>query len=361
MSDEQEVTAPFEAEEIQAGWARKSSARPRCYAFVAFGAKTDLGRVRENNEDKFDYLEPDEPSVLATKGRVYAVADGMGGHSAGQVASELALNVFTRTYYGDSKSDAEVGIQRAVKEANAYVVDVARTIPGRNGMGATLTAAVIRDDDLFIAQVGDSRCYLLRDGQLEQLTEDHSWVAEQVRSGAMTEAEAEQSPFRNVITRSMGGAPEVEADITAVKIQVGDRYLLCSDGLSGMVSAPEIAEVLAIGSPSVAAWNLIDRANQYGGRDNVTAFVLHVVDIQPWPESEEASEAGGASDSDGASKNDGSGDAAPGASNGVNPPLNGHAEAVLSADGAGRANGTPAPAAEPAAKGGFVSRLFRRA
>src|ERR1700684_4418397 len=100
MSDEQEITAPFEAEAIQAGWAAKSSARPRCYAFVAFGAKTDLGRARENNEDKFDYMEPAEPSVLATKGRVYAVADGMGGHSAGQVASELALNVFIRTYYG---------------------------------------------------------------------------------------------------------------------------------------------------------------------------------------------------------------------------------------------------------------------
>src|SRR6478672_7689638 len=105
MPDDNDITAPLETEKLQAGWAAKTSARPRSYAHLSFGAKTDLGQVRENNEDKFDFLEPDEPSVLATKGRVFAVADGMGGHSAGQVASELALNVFTRTYYGDSKSD----------------------------------------------------------------------------------------------------------------------------------------------------------------------------------------------------------------------------------------------------------------
>jgi protein phosphatase len=288
MRKKNDNTAPYETETLQAGWAAKSPARPKLYAYIAYGAKTDLGRIRENNEDKFDYMEPDEPSVLALKGRVYAVADGMGGHSAGQVASELSLNVFIRSYYADAKADVETSLNKAVHEANAFVVDVARTIPGRTGMGATLTAAVVREDHLIIAQVGDSRCYLLRNGRMEQVTEDHSWVAEQVRSGAMTLEAAEQSPFRNVITRSMGGAPEVEPDIYAVKLEVGDRYLLCSDGLSGMVKDGEIAEILAQGSPSVAAWNLIERANHYGGKDNITAFVLHVVDIQPWPEQEEA-------------------------------------------------------------------------
>lgn len=284
MTDEQDITAPLESETLQAGWAARSNARPHSYALIAFGAKTDLGQVRENNEDKFDFIEPDEPSVLATKGRVFAVADGMGGHSAGQVAAELALNVFIRSYYADTSSALESSLERAVREANAYVVDVARTVPGRSGMGATLTAAVVRDDDLFIAQVGDSRLYLLRGGQLQQITEDHSWVAEQVRAGSMSEADAEQSPFRNVITRSMGGAPEVEPDITAIKLLAGDRYLLCSDGLSGMVPVPEIAELLAQGSPSVACWNLIDRANHYGGKDNITVMVLYVADIQPWPQ-----------------------------------------------------------------------------
>jgi protein phosphatase len=288
MPEEQDTTAPLELDSLQAGWAAKSAPPPRCYAFVQFGAKTDLGQVRENNEDKFDFLEPDDPGVLAIKGRVYAVADGMGGHSAGQIAAELALNVFIRSYYSDGNPEVETGLTRAVREANAYVVDVARTVPGRHGMGATLTAAVVRDDDLFLAQVGDSRCYLLRDGQLQQVTEDHSWVAEQVRAGAMSLQQAEQSPFRNVITRSMGGAPEVEPDLTAIKLQPGDRYLLCSDGLSGMVSDDEIARLLGEGSPSVAAWNLVDRANQCGGKDNITAMVLHIADIQPWPQADPA-------------------------------------------------------------------------
>lgn len=290
MPEEQEITAPLEAEMLQAGWAAKSGARPRCYASVLFGAKTDLGRVRENNEDKFDYLEPDDPAVLATKGRVFAVADGMGGHSAGQIAAELSLNMFIKYHFANSSTDIESSLKAAVVEANRFVVDVAANVPGRKGMGATLTAAVIRDDDLFVVQVGDSRCYLLRGGELQQITEDHSWVAEQVRSGALTLEQAEQSPFRNVITRSMGGAPEVEADLTAIGIQPGDRYLLCSDGLSGMVPDSEIAQLLAQGSPSVAAWNLVERANQYGGKDNITAFVLHVAEIVPWPEDEPAAE-----------------------------------------------------------------------
>lgn len=349
MDEEQDITAPIEADDLEAGWAAKSAAKPQCYAYIAFGAKTDLGRVRENNEDKFDYLEPDEPSVLATKGRTFAVADGMGGHSAGQVASELSLNVFIRSYYSDSNPAVERCLQKAVREANAYVVDVARTIPGRSGMGATLTAVVVRDDDLFIAQVGDSRGYLLRGSDFQQITEDHSWVAEQVRSGTMTLEEAESSPFRNVITRSMGGAPEVEADISAVKIQAGDRFLLCSDGLSGMIPHAEMGELLAQGSPSVAAWNLIDRANQYGGKDNVTAFVLHVVDIQPWP-ADETEEAEPAVES-----------------------LNGHADAALH-DGKSAATEMAAPSpvhapavttqavpAQVAPKPGFIGRLFRRA
>jgi len=286
--EEDEITAPFDTQELQAGWAGKVPARPRCHAYLALGAKTDLGRVRENNEDKFDFLEPDDAAVLGTKGRVYAVADGMGGHSAGQIASELALNVFIRSYYADGNPDVPASLERAVREANAYVVDVARTVPGRNGMGATLTAVVVRDDDIYVAQVGDSRCYLLREGRFDQVTEDHSWVAEQVRAGSMTLQEAEASPFRNVITRSMGGAPEVEPDVSAVKIQPGDRFLLCSDGLSGMVSDEEMAELLSQGTPSVSVWNLIDRANQYGGKDNVTALVLDVYDIHPWPEDEGA-------------------------------------------------------------------------
>lgn len=283
MADD-EITAPFETETLQAAWAEREGRLPRSFTYLQFGAKTDLGRVRENNEDKFDFLEPEDPGVLAVRGRVFAVADGMGGHSAGQVAAELALNVFIRSYYSELETARDSAIVQAVKKANSYINELARTSQGRNGMGATLTAAVVIDDDLVIAQVGDSRCYLLRDGRLDQITEDHSYVAEQVRAGAMTAAEAEQSPFRNIITRSMGGAPEVDPDLMAVKLASGDRILLCSDGLSGMIDEAEIAELLPQGSPTVAAWNLVDRANHRGGRDNITAMVLHVADVQEWPQ-----------------------------------------------------------------------------
>lgn len=282
MSDDQEITAPLEPEELATGWAEKADARPRCHSHLRFGAKTDLGQVRENNEDKFDYLEPDDPAVLALKGRTYAVADGMGGHAAGQIASEVALNLFIRTFYGDATEDIEGSLREAVRHANGYLVEVAKSIPGRNGMGTTLTAAVIRDDELYAVQVGDSRLYLLRGDEFTQVTEDHSWVQEQVNRGTMTLEEAEQSPYRNVITRSLGAADVVEPDITALQIEPGDRYLLCSDGLTGMVPNDEIAEILRQHPPTVAAWTLIDRANAHGGKDNVTAMVLEIQSVAPW-------------------------------------------------------------------------------
>jgi PPM family protein phosphatase len=282
MATDREVTAPLDVEALRAGWAAKGEERPRLHARLAVGARTDMGRVRENNEDKFEFLEPDEPAVLATKGRFYAVADGMGGHQAGQIASELALKTVIRAYYADRTRDVAQSLQHAVEEANRYLTDVARTITERSGMGTTLTGAVVREDELFVVQVGDSRCYLLRDGRMEQVTEDHSWVQEQVRRGAMTLEEAETSPFRNVITRSLGAAPEVEADLFAIKLEPGDRLLLCSDGLSGMVDDAELFEIARDGSASVAAWNLVDRAVENGGKDNVTVLVLDVRAIEPW-------------------------------------------------------------------------------
>jgi protein phosphatase len=282
MATDREITAPLDVEALRAGWAAKGEARPRLHARLALGAHTDMGRVRENNEDKFDFLEPDEPAVLATKGRFYAVADGMGGAQAGQIASELALKTVFRAYYSDRTSDVVESLKRAVEEANRYLLDVTRTIPERSGMGTTLTGAVVREDELFVVQVGDSRCYLLRDGRMEQVTEDHSWVQEQVRRGTMTLDEAETSPFRNVITRSVGAAPEVEPDLFAIKLEPGDRLLLCSDGLSGMVDDAALFEIVRDGSASVAAWNLVDRAVENGGKDNVTVLVLDVRALEPW-------------------------------------------------------------------------------
>jgi PPM family protein phosphatase len=283
MSAEREVTAPLDAAALRAGWAAKGEAKPRLHARLAIGARTDMGRVRENNEDKFEYLEPDEPAVLAAKGRFYAVADGMGGHQAGQIASELALKTVFRSYYGNpAGSDIGALLTQSVAEANRYLIDVARTIPERSGMGTTLTGAVVREDELFVAQVGDSRCYLLRDDRMEQITEDHSWVQEQVSRGMMSLEDAEMSPFRNVITRSLGVSPDVEPDLFAIKLEPADRVLLCSDGLSGMMVDAELFALAREGSPSVAAWNLVDRALENGGKDNVTVLILDVLAIEPW-------------------------------------------------------------------------------
>src|SRR5436305_1107647 len=156
--------------------------------------------------------------------------------------------------------------------------------------GEREATAPLDEAGLFVAQVGDSRCWLLReravaDGAVgEQITEDRSWVQEQVSRGMMTLEDAEMSPFRNVITRSLGAAPEVEPDLFAIKLEPGDRFVLCSDGLSGMMSDAELFEIAREGSPSVAAWNLVDRAVENGGKDNVTVLVLDVQAIEPWEE-----------------------------------------------------------------------------
>ncbi len=277
----QEKTARLDRDELSEGWAEVGRV-PHIVATLKLGAKTDLGRVRDNNEDKFDFFEPEDPAVLATKGCFYAVADGMGGHSAGQIACELALKTVIQTYYASPSSDTEASLRHAVKEANALIYDTAQAIPDRQGMGTTLTAAIIREDRLTIAQVGDSRAYLLRGGKIAQITDDHSWVAEQVRLGTMTLAEAQVSPFRNIITRSIGTAATVEPDIMTHEISAGDTLVLCSDGLSGHLEAHEMQAVVQEHSPSVAAMSLVEYANERGGRDNITAVVLSVRALTPF-------------------------------------------------------------------------------
>ena len=270
-----ERTARLDQAELSEGWAEVGRL-PRILATVKMGAKTDLGRVRDNNEDKFDFFEPEDPAVLATKGCFYAVADGMGGHSAGQIACELALKTVLQVYYANPSPDTEASLRHAVGQANALIYDTAQTIPDRQGMGTTLTAAVILENRVTVVQVGDSRAYLLRQGQLVQLTEDHSWVAEQVRMGTMTLAEAQVSPFRNIITRSIGTSAAVESDVFTHELGEGDTLVLCSDGLSGHLESAEIQALVETHSPSVAALSLVEAANERGGRDNITVVVLAV-------------------------------------------------------------------------------------
>ncbi len=286
----EEITAELNPSDLKLEWEKLAARAKSVHSLVKMGARTDLGRVRENNEDKFDWFDPEDEAVVANKGAFYAVCDGMGGHAAGQIASELALKTAIKTYYSDPRREIESSLRRAVREANSLIYDAAQMIVERSGMGTTMTGLVIRADEAYFVQVGDSRGYFIRNGAIRQVTEDHSWVAEQVRRGALTEDEAQYSPFRNVITRSLGNLPNVEADIYAETLKPGDKIVLCSDGLTGNLSTKDILEIVADKSPSQAAMDLVDAANERGGTDNITALVVSVKDVVYEDESERPAE-----------------------------------------------------------------------
>ncbi len=279
MSEQREITAKINTAELLKAWEERAERAHGVVVQTLLGAKTDLGCVRENNEDKFEFFQPDDEDVLALKGSFYAVADGMGGHAAGQIASELALKTAIKAYYAEQSPVVEEFLRSAIQQANGLIYDAARAIAERNGMGTTITALVIRGEEFFIAQVGDSRCYRLRGNRIEQLTDDHSWVNEQVKRGALTQDEAEMSPFKNVITRSIGNAPYVDVDIITDELREGDQFLLCTDGLSNEISESDMKEAMQRGSPSQAAWDLIELALERGGRDNCTVLILKILQI----------------------------------------------------------------------------------
>ena len=250
------------------------------------GSLSDVGLVREINEDELgvfdEYRETLDLSndVVDRKGRLYAVADGMGGHAAGEVASHKAMDVLFKHYYEDMDIDLGRGLEQAFWAANAEIYAQAAANSEHSGMGTTLVAAVIQDDGLLIANVGDSRAYLIENGQARQLSQDHSWVSEQVEAGLLTEAEAQVHTYRNIITRSMGSRPDVDVDSFGETLEVGDALLLCSDGLSNEVQATEIARIVSEAEDSAeAAGLLIDLANERGGHDNTTAVVIRVVEM----------------------------------------------------------------------------------
>lgn len=279
VATDEESTAKFDRDELVRGWREYENRMPRIVPLLKYAAKTDMGQVRENNEDKFDFYEPETPAILAARGSLFAVGDGIGGALAGQIASEMMLKNVISGYYNHPAPDVETALHDAIFAANDRIHSLAQMIPERNGMGTTLTGAVFIEDKVVIAQVGDSRAYLIRDGGIRQVTQDHSWVEEQVRVGLMTREDAEQSPFRNVITRSIGAAPTVMPDFYKEETRVGDIWVLCSDGLTGHVQADEIARIAASYPPSEAARQLIELANARGGHDNVTVFVVSVRDL----------------------------------------------------------------------------------
>ena len=271
---------------------------------LVFAAATDVGRMRTNNEDSYLSSQP-----------VAAVADGMGGHSAGEVASAIAIEELTALRDRgpwENETAATDDLKQAILRANRRIREMAAGDRRLNGMGTTLVALLEDGDMVHVANVGDSRGYLLRQGELSQVTVDHSLVQELVDDGRLSPEDAERHPQRSVITRALGIDPEVEFDLFTYKLQVGDRLLLCSDGLSDVVEPAQIRKVLLrVPSAQRAARELVTVANAHGGPDNITVIVVDAVDEA----TAEAQEAGG----------DTTGDLAAGSATGALPVVDGDA------------------------------------
>jgi len=249
------------------------------YFSVDLGAGSDVGSVREQNEDAFHTLLG-TGSDNELFDALLIVADGMGGHAAGEVASEMAVTnlprhiVETMSAAGDHDDLAEI-LSECVSKTNRDIFEKSKEDDTR-GMGTTLTAGMIVENKFVYAHVGDSRGYLLREGSIEQFTTDHSWVAEQVALGILTEEQAENHPRRNIITRAMGLDSIVEVDSGFVELSLQDKILLCSDGLHGLVKAEEMVEICDEENPNDAFQSLIDIANDRGGHDNITVVIARM-------------------------------------------------------------------------------------
>lgn len=242
---------------------------------------TDVGRARPHNEDYVDCRIPPDSRQMARKGSIFLVADGMGGHQAGEVASRGAVESAIEHYYADTGRDVPTSLVRAVRAANQQIYEQAQTDPTKAGMGTTLVAAVIVGRRVYVANVGDSRAYLINQQGIVQITEDHSWVEEQVRAGMLTEEQAQKHPQRNLVTRALGSKPTVEVDLFEGEINTGDQLLLCSDGLTGRVPDPEISAIVQQHPTQEAARLLVAEANERGGNDNITVLIVSVQEESP--------------------------------------------------------------------------------
>ncbi len=235
---------------------------------------TDTGRARPHNEDSVDYHLPQDPHLMESKGGIYLVADGMGGHQAGEVASRQAIKSVIDQYYSDVTHDVGTSLVRAYKTANRLIYDEAQSDPAKAGMGTTLVAAAVVGRKVYVANVGDSRAYLIGQGRIAQITEDHSWVQEQIRAGLLTREQARLHPQRNVVTRALGSKPSVEVDLFEGQLADGDALLLCSDGMSGLVEDWEIETIVREQSAQDAVRSLVAKANEQGGMDNITVLIV---------------------------------------------------------------------------------------
>jgi protein phosphatase len=247
----------------------------------AFGL-SDVGRRRENNQDQY---------VVDSQRGIFAIADGMGGHAAGEIAAHIAIEALADTIGAVDDQPVEIRnpdeagerLVSAFHEGNRRICESVQERGEWRGMGTTIVALLRLGDRAVIGHVGDSRAYLLRGGKLSRLTDDHSWVGEQVRLGLLTDAEAHRHPMRNIVTRAMGNRVELEVDLKEESVRPGDVFLLCSDGLNSMLEDDEITRILSdhARDPRAACQALVDEANAHGGEDNVTVIVLSTMPAKP--------------------------------------------------------------------------------
>lgn len=242
----------------------KSKAEENLPAGILSAFRTDVGKVRANNQDA---------PIVSEKLRLYGVADGMGGHKGGEVASTSARDDLLRELEGKTPSVA--ALSGAIEEVNRQIYHQQEHDDALTGMGTTLSVLWMSDNFVYIGHVGDSRVYLLRDGEFRQMTLDHSLVEQLVREGVLTEEEAQNHPMRNIITRAIGTDETVEVDVVVEERRKGDLWLVCSDGLHGLVDDRQMRDALRQYAPEKAADVLLKAALDAGGRDNVTLVIVH--------------------------------------------------------------------------------------
>jgi len=238
---------------------------------------SDVGCAREVNEDSGKFVQPGDPDMMRAKGLLLLVCDGMGGHSAGEVASGIAVEVISRVYYDDG-DDPQAALVKAFEKANREIYEASTKDESRKGMGTTGTALVLKNGRAFSAHVGDSRVYLIRNQEIYVMTQDHSEVMEMVKRGLITLEEARHHPDKNVILRALGSHPEVEVSTwdAPFPIREDDLFLLCSDGLYDLVEDDEIRRLAISADPRPACESLIALAKERGGHDNITVGIIKV-------------------------------------------------------------------------------------
>lgn len=248
-------------------------------------SQTDVGRKRKHNEDSL---------VINPQLGLYGVADGMGGHDFGDVASQTSLQVtqeelgknlgvirdLLRTNTDDSRRGVQEFLEQSIVYASDFIYKMSLNKAGARGMGTTLSVSIVHDRFAYLGHVGDSRIYLLRSGVLRQLTDDHSFVAEQVRMGLITEEEAESHPFRNMITRAVGASETLEVDTRIVELEAGDKLLVCSDGMHGYFSRSELQEEMNKRASHLLCDYLVDESNRRGGKDNITVVLVEMEEVE---------------------------------------------------------------------------------